>query len=127
MRSSTKEANLQALLEDNSKVHSHVGDLVDVYKGILAEDVHRTRLAHMIDAVHLKQQTADIAYDGNSVRESSLPGDILAAFRQFLRCKHPELKGTDTAEGSSVAVASPNAKVLDKFSLRGVKFSTASR
>ena len=127
MRSSTREANLQALLEDNSKVHSHVGDLVDVYKGILAKDVRRTCLAHMIDAVHLKQQTGDIAYDGNSVCKSSLPDDILAAFGQFLRCKHPELKGTDTTEGSSAAVASLNAKVLDKFSLCGVKFSTASR
>ena len=84
MRSSTREANLQALLEDDSKVCSHVGDLVDVYKGILAKDVHRMCLAHMIDAVHLTQQTADIAYDESSVHESSLPNDILAAFGQFL-------------------------------------------
>ena len=87
------------------------------------------RLAHMIDAVHLTQQSADITYDGNIVRELSLPNDILAAFRQFLCCKHAELKGTDTAEGSSTAVASPDAnlKILDKFSLRGVQYSTASR
>ena len=127
MRSSTREANLQALLEDDSEVSSQVGDLVDMYKGILAEDVRGTRLAHMIDAVHLTQQTADIVYDESSVRESNLPHDILAAFGQFLRCKHPELKGTDTAEGSSTAVTSPNAKVLDKFSLRSVQYSTASR
>ena len=69
MRSSTREANLQALLEDDSEVRSHVGDLVEVYKGILAEDVRGTRLAHMIDAVHLTQKTADIAYDGNSLGE----------------------------------------------------------
>jgi hypothetical protein len=127
MRSSTREANLQALLEDDSEVRSHVGDLVEVYKGILAEDVRGTRLAHMIDAVHLTQQTADIAYDGNSLRESSLPNAILAVFRQFLHCKHPGIKGEVNAEGSSAYIASPKVKVLDRFSLRGVQYSTASR
>ena len=127
MRSSTREANLQALLEDDSEVRSRVGDLVEVYKGILAEDVRETRLAHMTDAVHLTQKTADIAYDGNSLRESSLPDAILAAFSQFLHCKHPGLREKDAAEGSSASVASPKAKVLDSFSLRGVQYSTASR
>jgi hypothetical protein len=127
MRSSTREANLQALLEDDSEVRSHVGDLVEVYKGILAEDVRGTRLAHMIDAVHLTQQTADIAYDGNSLRESSLPDAILEVFRQFLHCKHPVIEGEDTAEGSSASIASPKVKVLDRFSLRGVQYSTANR
>ena len=127
MRSSTREANLQALLEDDSEVRSHVGDLVEVYKGILAEDVRGTRLAHMIDAVHLTQKTADIAYDGNSLGESSLPDAILATFRQFLHCKHPGLREKDAAEGSSTSVASSKAKVLDRFSLRGVQYSTASR
>ncbi len=127
MRSSTREANLQALLEDDSEVRSHVGDLVEVYKGILAEDVRGTRLAHMIDAVHLTQKTADIAYDGNSLGESSLPDAILAMFRQFLHCKHPGLREKDAAEGSSTSVASSKAKVLDRFSLRGVQYSTASR
>jgi hypothetical protein len=127
MRSSAREANLQALLEDDSEVRSQVGDLVETYKGILAEDVRGTRLAHMIDAVHLKQQTADIAYDRNTLRESSLPDPILAAFRQFLLCKHSGLKGEDTAENYSDIVASPKAMVLDKLSLRGVQYSTASR
>ena len=129
MRSSTREANLQALLEDDSEVRLHVGDLVEVYKGILAEDVHGTRLAHMIDAVHLTQKTADVAYDENSLRESSLPDAILAVFRQFLHGKHLGLKDTDTVEGSSssAAAASPMAKLLDKFSLRGVQYSTESR
>jgi len=122
MHSSTREANLQALLEDDSEVRSHVGDLVEVYKGILAEDVRGTRLAHMINAVHPTQQTADVAYDENSLRESSLPNAILAVFRQFLHCKHPGL-----GEGSFAAAASPTAKVLDKFSLHGVQYSTASR
>jgi hypothetical protein len=73
MCSSAREANLKALLEDDSEVRSQVGDLVETYKGILAEDVRGTRLAHMIDAVHLTQQTAEIAYDRNSLCESSLP------------------------------------------------------
>src|SRR6266702_889341 len=60
MCSSTREANLQALLEDNSEVHSHVGDLVEVYKGILAKDVRGTHLAHMTDTVHLTQKTAGL-------------------------------------------------------------------
>lgn len=127
MRSSTREANLQALLEDDSEVRSHVGDLMDVYRGILAEDVRGTRLAHMIDSVHLTQQTADVVYDGNSLHESRLPDDVLSAFRQFLHCKHPELRDNDTAEGSPVSAASPKAKVLDRLSLRGVQYSTASR
>ncbi len=59
MRSSTREANLQALLEDDSEVCSHVGDLMEVYKGILAEDVCGTHLAHMMTLCisHRKQQT----------------------------------------------------------------------
>jgi hypothetical protein len=127
MRSSTREANLQALLEDDNEARSHVGDLVEVYKDILAEDVRGTRLAHMIDAVHFTQQTADIVYDGNSLRESSLPDAILAVFRQFLRCKYPGLRDTGTAEDSSASVSSPKTKVLDRFSLRGVQYTTASR
>ena len=128
MRSSIREANLKALLEDDSEVRSRVGDLVEVYKGILAEDTRGTRLAHMIDVVHLgTQKTADIAYDGNSLYESSLPDAILAAFRQFLHRENPGLREEDAAEGSSAPVASPNAKVLDRFSLRGVQYSTASR
>jgi hypothetical protein len=127
MRSSAREANLQALLEDDGEVHSHVGDLVEVYKDILAEDVRGTHLAHMIDAVHLTQQTADIAYDGNSLHESSLLNAILAVFRQFLHCKHPGLRGEDTAEGSSASIASPKVKVLDRFSLCSVQYFTASR
>ena len=127
MRSSTREANLQALLEDDSEARSHVGDLVEVYKDILAEDVRGTRLAHMIDAVHFTQQTADIVYDGNSLRESGLPDAILAVFRQFLHRKYPGLRDKGTAEGSSASASSPKTKVLDKFSLHGVQYSTESR
>ena len=128
MRSSTREANLQALLEDDSEVRSHVGDLVEVYKGILAEDVRGTRLAHMIDSVHFTQQTAEIVYDGNSLRESRLPDAILSVFRQFLHCKHPGLRDKDTWQRVlPLLLSSPKAKVLDRFSLRGVQYSTASR
>ena len=125
MRSSAREANLHSLLEDDSEVHSHVSDLVGVYKSILAEDVCGTSLAHMIDAVHFTQQTADIAYDGNSLRESNLPDAILAVFRKFLHCKYPGLRDKDASNDSSVS--SPKAKVLDRLSLRGVQYSTASR
>ena len=126
MRSSTREANLQALLQDDTEVHSHVGDLVKVYKSILAEDVRGTRLAHMIDAIHLTQKTVDIAYDGDSLCETGLSDDILTALRQFLHGKHLGLSEKDVAEGSSASVASPRAKVLDRFTLRGVQYSTAS-
>jgi hypothetical protein len=126
MHSSVREANLQALLSDNSEVRSHVGDLVEVYNTIHAEDVRGTRLAHMIDAAHLAQQTPDFAYDGKRVRESGLPDAILAVFIQFLNCKHPGLKAVEATEGPSSAAASPKAKLLDKFSLRGVQYSTAT-
>jgi hypothetical protein len=125
MHSSAREANLHSLLEDDSEVRSHVSDLVRVYKSILAEDVRGMRLAHMIDAVRFTQQTADIAYDGNSLRESNLPDAILVVFRQFLRCKYPKLRDKDAADDSSVS--SPKAKVLDRLSLRSVQYSTASR
>jgi hypothetical protein len=124
MYSSARKANLKALLKDNSEVRSQVSDLVETYKGILAEDVCGTRLAHIIDAVHLTQQTAEIAYDINSLHESSLPDPILVAFRQFLLCKHSGLKGEDTAENHSNIVASPKAMVLDKLSLHGIQYST---
>ncbi|SRR6266702_3331589 len=127
MHSSMREANLQALLEDDSEVRSRVGDLVEVYKGILAKDVCRMHLAHMTDTVHLTQKTADIAYDGNSLCESSLPDAILAVFRQFLHCKHLGHREKDAVEGSSASVASSKAKVLDRFSLHSVQYSTASR
>ena len=65
---------------------------MEVYRGILVEDVQGTRLVHMIDSVHFTQQMADIAYDGNSLHESYLPDDVLSAFRQFLHCEHPELR-----------------------------------
>ena len=125
MRSSTREANLQAILTDDSEVRSHVGDLVEAYKNILAEDVRGTRLAHMIDTAHLAQRTLDFAYDRKRLRESSFPDAILAVFNQFLHRKHPALMEIDT-ESSPTADPSRNAQFLDKFSLRGVQYSTAT-
>jgi len=125
MRSSTREANLQAILTDDSEVRSHVGDLVEAYKNILAEDVRGTRLAHMIDTAHLAQRTLDFAYDRKRLHESSFPDAILAVFNQFLHRKHPALMEIDT-ESSPTADPSRNAQFLDKFSLRGVQYSTAT-
>jgi len=117
---------LQTLLKDDTEVCSHVGDLVEVYKSILAEDVCRTHLAHMINTVHLTQKTADIAYDEDSLHETSLSNAIIAALTKFLHCKHPGLSEKDGVKGSSASVASSKAKVLDRFSLHGVQYSTAS-
>ncbi|KAF8470345.1 hypothetical protein DFH94DRAFT_604409, partial [Russula ochroleuca] len=49
MHSSIREANLQALLLDDSEVRSQVSNLVEVYESIRAEDVCGTCLAHMVD------------------------------------------------------------------------------
>jgi hypothetical protein len=61
MHSSVREANLQALLSDNSELSSDVGDLVEVYRNICAEDVRGTRLAHMVDMNHVVQQGPNLA------------------------------------------------------------------
>ena len=123
MRASTREANLQALLADDSEVQSHVGNLLEAYKSTLAEDVHGTRLAHLIDAVHLTQQT-DFAYDRKHLHESRLPDAVLTVFIQFLYRKHPDLRAKDSTGSSSTT--SVSAQFLDKFSLRGVQYSTAT-
>lgn len=124
MHSSAREANLQAILSDDSEVRSNVGQLVDVYNNILAEDVRGTRLAHMTDTVHLTQQ-ADLTYDEKCVREASLPDAILAVFVQFLNFKRSRPRAIDATESPWGVIASPT-KFLDKFSLRGVQYSTAT-
>ena len=116
-----REANLQALLSDDSEVRVRVPDLIKVYDANLAEDTRGTRLAHMIHAVH---QTSDIAYDQKHISESRLPDAILHSLIQFLDGKHLGQMAVDT--GSSLAGMSRNAKLLDKFSLRGVQYSTAT-
>ena len=131
MHSSVREANLQALLLDNSDVRSHVGDLVKVYEKICAEDVRGTRLAHMVDMDHVVRQGPNLVYDTRTrLHESSLPDSVSVPFIRFLKRKkqaagdvrldNPPGLGTlpDTA-------THPDVKFLDKFSLRGVQYSTA--
>ena len=42
MRSSLREANFRAMLADDSEVCSHVGNLVEAYEAVHAEDVRGT-------------------------------------------------------------------------------------
>jgi hypothetical protein len=126
MHSSIREANLHALLSDDSEVHSHVGNLVEVYEGIRAQDVRGTRLAHMVDAVHFTGQEPNLVYDGTRLRESNLPDFVLAPFVRFLNYKQQatvDSTGRDNPPGTAIH---PGAKFLDKFSLRGVQYSTGS-
>jgi hypothetical protein len=126
MHSSVREANLHALLSDDSEVRSHVGNLVEVYEGIRAQDVRGTRLAHMVDAVHLTRQEPNLVYDGTRLRESNLPDSVLAPFVQFLNYKQQstvDSTGRDNPPGTAIH---PEAKFLGKFSLRGVQYSTVS-
>jgi hypothetical protein len=124
MHSSVREANLQALLLDNSEVRSHVGNLVEVYENICAEDVRGTRLAHMVDMDHVVQQGPKLVYDRACLRESSLPDSALLPFLRFLKRKK-QAAGDATGQDSSPGTAMhPKVKLLDKFSLRGVQYST---
>jgi hypothetical protein len=122
MHSSIREANLQALLLDDSEVRSQVSNLVEVYESIRAEDVCGTCLAHMVDVVHLTQQEPNLVFDGAHLCKSSLPDYVLNPFIQFLKRKQQG----DTADLNSppgVAIH-PGAKSLDKISLQGVQYST---
>ena len=49
MRSSAREAKLHTLLFNHGEVHRQVEELVRTYQAFLAEDVHGTHLAHMVD------------------------------------------------------------------------------
>jgi hypothetical protein len=125
MHSSVREANLQALLLDDSEVRSHVGNLVEVYENICAEDVRGTRLAHMVDAVRLTQQEPSLVYDGTRrLCESSLPDSALIPFVQFLKCKQQATGDATSLDSPPGTAAHPKATFLDKFSLRGVQYST---
>ena len=124
MHSSAREANLKALLSDNSEVRSRVGDLADVYKAVLAEDVRGTRLAHMVDAVHLTEQEPDFTYDATRLRESNLPNDVLASFVHFL--KEVDQGAMGFTDDRSDGTTSPKVITMNKFSFRGVEYSTAS-
>ncbi len=114
MRSSAREAKLQALLFDRSEVRERVGELAKTYGAFLAEDSRGTRLAHMIDTAHLTQQP-DFAFDETCLRDATLPDAILPLLVQFLNQKYrTTIYSTDGFHGMSV---SPRAKFLDKFSL----------
>ena len=120
MRSSAREAKLQALLFDHGEVRERVDELAKTYQAFLAEDARGTRLAHMIDMAQLIQQP-DFVFDETCLRDMILPDAVLLPFSQFLRQEHATT--TDRSPGLSV---SRRAKFLDKFSFRGVQYSTAS-
>jgi hypothetical protein len=123
MRNSGREANLRALLSDHGEIRECVAELAKTYEAFLAEDSHGTRLAQMVDTTHQTQQS-DFTFDETHLRESSLPDAILILLSQFLNQKHrTTIYSIDYPHSLMV---SPRAKFLDKFSLRGVQYSTAS-
>jgi hypothetical protein len=123
MRSSAREAKLQALLFDHGEVRERVDELAKTYQAFLAEDTRGTRLAHMIEKAQLTQQP-DFIFDETCLRDMILPDAVLLPFSQFLHQKHASTThSTDRSPGLSVL---PRAKFLDKFSFRGVQYSTAS-
>ena len=125
MCSSVREARLRALLFNHGEIHEDVEELVKTYQAFLAEDVRGTRLAQMVDMTQLTQQS-DVIFDEKCLRDMDLPEDILLLFSQFLYQKRPATTHpTDMARSSGLLV-SPRAKFLDKFSFRGVQYSTAS-
>jgi hypothetical protein len=123
MHSSAREANLQALLFDHSEAREHVSELAKTYEAFLSEDVRGTRLAHMVNVTHLTQQL-DFAFDETCLRDTSLPDTVLLLLAQFLNGRHRST--IYSINGSSGISVLPRAKFLDKFSLRGVEYSTAS-
>ena len=116
MHSSIREANLQALLLDDSEVRSRIGNLVAVYENICAEDVCGTRLAHMVDAVHLTQQGPSLVYNGTHLCGSSLPDSALIPFIQFLKRKEQATGDTTSLDSPPGIAMHPEVKLLDKFS-----------
>jgi len=123
MRSSAREAKLQALLFDSSEVHEGVDELIKTYQAFCAEDVRGTRLAHMVDMAQLTQQP-DFVFDRTSLQDMSIPEAVLHPLAHFLNRKHTTIVySSNSSSGISV---SPMAKFLQKFSFRGVEYSTAS-
>jgi len=123
MRSSAREAKLQALRFDHHEVRERVGELTKTYEAFLAEDVHGTRLAHMVDTAQLTQ-SSEFTFDEACLCDAILPDAVLHLLVQFLNQKHrATVYSTNGSPGISI---SPIAKFLDKFSLRGVQYSTVS-
>ena len=122
MHGSAREAKLQALLSDHSEVREQVGELTKTYESILAEDVRGTRLAHMVGATWLTQWL-DVAFDETRLLDSNLTDATLVLLAHFLNRKY---RTSRYRSGSSLRnILSTKAKLLDKFSLRGVQYSTA--
>jgi hypothetical protein len=111
-------ADGQPLLSDHSEVRERVSELMKTYENILAEDVRGARLAHMVGAT---QEAAGYCICG--LRDSNLTDAMLVLLAHFLNRKH---RTTIPHTGGSLGdMLSPRAKILDKFSLRGVQYSTA--
>lgn len=120
MRSSSREGKLRALLSDHSEVREYVSELAKTYEAFLAEDVRGTRLAHMAQVT----QEQDVAFDETRLRDSNLPHAILLLLVQFLNKKHRTTLYSSSSDDSTRRMLSPRVKTLDKFSLRGVEYST---
>jgi hypothetical protein len=125
MRSSAREAKLQALLFDHSEVRKGVDELVTTCQAFRAEDVRGTRLAHMINTSQLTQQP-DFVFDDSCLRDMSIPEVVLLPLAQFLNRERTTTIYSSRSDGSSGISVSPEARFLDKFSFRGVQYSTAS-
>lgn len=124
MRSSAREARLQGLLFDRKELHNKgVDGLIKTYQAFCAEDVRGTRLAHMIDMTQLAQQP-DFVFDKSCLHDTNIPEAVLLPLARFLNRKHTtNIYSSDSSSGIPV---SARAKFLDKFSFRGVQYSTAS-
>jgi hypothetical protein len=122
MHGSARAAKLQALLSDHSEVREQVGELTKTYENILAEDARGTRLAHMVGATRLTQRM-DVAFDETRLLDSNLTDATLVLLAHFLNRKYRTSRYH--TGGSLGSILSPKAKLLDKFSLRGVQYSTA--
>lgn len=122
MRNSAREARLHALLFDHGEVCESVDELAKTYQAFLAEDVRGTRLAHMIDMAQLTQQP-DLIFDETRLRDMILPDSVQLPLLEFHQRHATTICSTDRSPDLS---ASCMAKFLDKFSFRGVQYSTAS-
>jgi hypothetical protein len=126
MRSSSREGKLRALLSDHSEVRESVSELANTYEAFLAEDVRGTRLAHMVEEAQVTQELDHhVTFDETSLHESSLPHAILLLLVQFLNQKHRTILYSSSSDDSTRRMLSPRVRLLDKFSLRGVEYSTA--
>jgi hypothetical protein len=122
MHSSTREAKLRSLISDHGEVCECVGELAKTYETFLAEDVRGTCLAHMVGTTQLMQRP-EIAFDETRLHDLNLADSTLLLLAQLLNQKHRTT--LYHASGSLGNMFSPRAKLLDRFSLRGVQYSTA--